>query len=244
MASPQQLDIYESTDIVPLKSRAPGTYKELLEIRGNSLLSTVFIKSIDAGATLKVNYYYFTTGKDDGERKDLNGHALLNSASTTPNQIVVTRIHNRVFVECVVTGGNAEFSVYTTVVQDFPMEGEVSIEEGSGINSFQGIPDQVSGSAETDGTTQELISVVVPVGKKWSLFQATVACRSYGIFEIKVNGTVVGSGRTGPASENVKFTWPPLYPIAAASTLKLEFTKNFGPNVPVEAYITRTEQDA
>lgn len=98
--------------------RAPGTYTQVGETVGNSILSSVFIESIDPGATLKINYYDTTTGAQVGERFDLNGHDLITDAVAplTTLRILVTRIHHRVVAEAIVTGGNIKFSLYATVV--------------------------------------------------------------------------------------------------------------------------------
>jgi len=108
---------YNSGDFFELLSRVPGTYVQVGDIRGNSILSSVFVKSIDVGATLKVNYYDTTTGASDGERFDLISHDIISGVTTpTTFRILVPRIHHRVVCEVIVTGGNAEFSVYVTVV--------------------------------------------------------------------------------------------------------------------------------
>jgi hypothetical protein len=116
------LNTFESLPPLPLESRGPGTYGEVNQIIGNSILSSVFVKSISAGATLKVNYYDTSAGTtDDGERFDLVGHDLIDDTITTPytNRITVTRIHNKPILEAIVTGGTVEFGVYFTVVSSF-----------------------------------------------------------------------------------------------------------------------------
>jgi len=87
-------------------------------IRGNALLSSVYVKSITPGATLKVNYWDTTTGDEDtGERFDLASHPIIDdTAAGKTFRIIVPRIHNKVLSEVVVTGGAVEFGVYITVV--------------------------------------------------------------------------------------------------------------------------------
>lgn len=110
------LQRYMTRDVFQLKDSplGPGTYTKTLEIRGNAILSSIFVKSIDPGATIKVNYFQTTSGTiDDPERFDLNSHPLISATGT--NQIAVTRIHNKPVIEVVITGGNVEFGVYLTV---------------------------------------------------------------------------------------------------------------------------------
>ena len=112
-----RLTTAQTRDLLPLESRSAGTYIVDLLIEGNSLLSTVFVKSISG--SVKVNYHESTTGRDDGERKDLTSHPLITAANTLdPSKITVTPFHNSPQLEVIVTG-TAEFSVYGTVVNSF-----------------------------------------------------------------------------------------------------------------------------
>lgn len=114
-----QLNEYASGELFELSgARMPGTYRQVAEIRGNSLLSSVFIRNIDPGATLKINYYDTTTGATFNERFDLTGHDLITDSvlPLTTLRILVTKIHHRVVAEAVVTGGDVDFSLYATTV--------------------------------------------------------------------------------------------------------------------------------
>jgi len=115
------LDQFETNNIFKLESRAAGTYQSKMAIRGNSLLSSVFVQSIDPGATLQVNYYDTTTGTDAlSERFDLVGHDLITDADVGKTfRVTVSRIHNKPQIEAIVTGGNVVFGVYITVVSSF-----------------------------------------------------------------------------------------------------------------------------
>ena len=119
-----QLVEYQSGELFELDPttlgtpRVPGTYVQVGETVGNSILSSVFVEAIDPGATLKINYYDTTTGAQVGERFELTGHDLITDALAplTTLRILVTRIHHRIVAEAVVTGGNVKFSLYATVV--------------------------------------------------------------------------------------------------------------------------------
>ena len=108
---------YQTIDIVKRDVYPPGTVLRSMEIRGNAMLSSVYVKAMDAGATLKVNYFQTSTGDIPlGERHDLNSHPLLDDTFVgETDQIVVTRIHNKPHLEFIITGGNVEFGVYVTV---------------------------------------------------------------------------------------------------------------------------------
>lgn len=108
---------YQTIDAVKLATYGPGTVVKTMEIKGNAVLSSVFVKSADPGATVKVNYFQTSSGTvPDGERFDLTSHPLLDDTfAGSTSQIVVTRIHNKPRLEYIVTGGNVEFGVYQTV---------------------------------------------------------------------------------------------------------------------------------
>ncbi len=108
---------YESDSVLPLVSRSPGVYEQELLIRGNSLLATVFVDGADPGATVKVEWWDATTGKDLGEEFILGEHDVLTSGGVSRKTI--TRIHDKPTLRATVAGGNATFSVYVTVVSAF-----------------------------------------------------------------------------------------------------------------------------
>ena len=143
------LDQFETSELLEFSSRSDGTYKAQMMIRGNSILSSVFVKSISPGATLKVNYFDTTSGTEQlSERFDLNSHALITDADAGETfRIVVSRIHNKPIIEAVVTGGTVEFGVYVTVVSDFPSE--LIFDENTVLPVQEKIP-------ETSGNIYEL----------------------------------------------------------------------------------------
>jgi hypothetical protein len=105
---------------MPLQVRPPGVYRFETHIEGNSILSSVFAKAIDAGATIDARWVDYTTGKEEGEEYELEAHRQLTDADAlVTDRITVTRIHNKPHLEVTVAGGNAEFSVYFTVVSSF-----------------------------------------------------------------------------------------------------------------------------
>lgn len=114
----RRLKEFDSVVPLGLEERTPGIYEKPFLIEGNSILSTVFVESIDPGASLEVLYYDYTTGQDVGEAYQLEVHRILSTPGDI-DRISVTKIHNKPIVRCAVIGGNVKFSVYITVVSSF-----------------------------------------------------------------------------------------------------------------------------
>lgn len=174
------LDQFQTNNILKLESRGVGVYENKMNIRGNSLLSSVFVKSISPGAVLQVNYYDTTTGSEDTpERFDLNSHDPVTDADAGKTfRITVPRIHNKPIIEAIVTGGTVEFGVYITVVSSFvsdldsalvrdqtPFEPLINkgmpmvcYDEANGVLGFVRCDD---GKLQVDGTFEEA-GVLVP----------------------------------------------------------------------------------
>lgn len=120
----RRLDEFQSLELFQLRepasnnliSRAPGVYEINTRIQGNSLLSTLYVHSLDAGASVLVEYVESTTGEIQGELFPLTSHPVQTAAGNPPSRILVTRIHNKPVCRATVIGGNASFGVYATVV--------------------------------------------------------------------------------------------------------------------------------
>ena len=133
----------QTRTLLPLEDRAAGTFTRFLLIEGNSLLSTVFIESLDVGATVKVNYFEDTTGRFASERKDLPSHPLQSVANTDPSKITVTPFHNSPILEVIVAGGDARFSVHATVVSSFATDLDNNLHldaEDADLTEDKGLP--------------------------------------------------------------------------------------------------------
>lgn len=114
---------FHNDTVFSLEDRAPGVYEANMLIKGNSILSTLTVTSIDPGATLQVTYFEFTTqeARNEGQEIVLEEHATVDDTTTLPftNKITVTRIHSTPRIRVTVTGGNARFEIHNTVVQSF-----------------------------------------------------------------------------------------------------------------------------
>jgi hypothetical protein len=118
----KNLNEFQSTHNLVLESRPAGFSQRIrMMIQGNSLLSSVFVKSITGSPTLSVKYFEITTGLEADEQRFLgNQHPLITAASTTPDQKLLTPFHNKLFCDVEVTGtGSVEFGIYVTVVASF-----------------------------------------------------------------------------------------------------------------------------
>lgn len=120
----QYLSLFQTKDILKLENRAPDIYQRELLIEGNSVLSTVYYKS--GTGTVNVRYYEVTMDGEGGERLNLLPvHEPLSSQGH--DKRIIPSIHNHIFVEAEVTGGDAEFLVYTTVVSSFASNADASL---------------------------------------------------------------------------------------------------------------------
>lgn len=109
---------FDTQLVFGLSNKSPGLYRRDFTTTGNSLLSSVFIKTADPGATLSIRYYQ-TTGatEDDGEKQFLGQHQLLDDTDApSTHSVLVAKFHDKPFVECTVTGGNIDFSLYATLL--------------------------------------------------------------------------------------------------------------------------------
>jgi hypothetical protein len=125
-----RLNLYDSQIIFPFREaladiiRPAGVYTERVAISGNSILSTLWVKTIDVGATVTARWYDIGPGNNDlpGEKIWLTAHIPITTADTSDRR-VVTRLHNKGFCEVTVAGGSAVFGIYATVISDFPQSG-------------------------------------------------------------------------------------------------------------------------
>lgn len=121
LANVLQLKEFQSLEIVDYTTLGPDTYIRRIDAFGNSLLSSVFVKSMDPGATILVRYWDTSSGEKQDERYDLATHIEITPDMLHPtygftHRITVSRIHNKPNCEIIITGGNVAFGVYGTIV--------------------------------------------------------------------------------------------------------------------------------
>lgn len=104
---------------------AAGTHVFRVNTRGNSILSTLYVRA--ATGTVTVTYFdYGASNNEDVTAKiSLGSHPVLSANQT--DRRVVTRIHNNVQVEVTVSAGTAEIGILASVVSDFPIDLKGSI---------------------------------------------------------------------------------------------------------------------
>lgn len=241
-----RLGLYEGRVIVQVQEFPVGTHTfKLGQPAGNSLLSTIYVRAIDGGGSVKVNY--FDTGPGDGdeagERIELQGHPLV-SAGDDPvsDRKVIGGISNKPVLEIVVTGAAVEIGVHIAVVADFPMQADPS----TFFKTYPGVPyyggDSKFVGVTTPGIEQTPISQTVPVGTRRHLHNVIVACRVEATYKIYSGEDVIGSGRTGPGNPNSKFPWSPFLPVEAGTTISVKVTARSGLVVDLEVYLQASDE--
>lgn len=104
----------QSISFLELESRTDSIFYIKIDLAGNSLLSTVFAES--GTGNVKVDYFDFTTGFDDGELNPLKSHIDLSSFPDF-NKILVTNSHDKIVIKITITG-TVRFGLYGTVVSN------------------------------------------------------------------------------------------------------------------------------
>lgn len=246
---------------------APLSEIKELETRGNALISSVYIKSMDPGVTgVNVKYSQTTAGTTQlGEDAPLDSHKTFTAADVGLTEtIVVTRIHHKPNCELEILGtGNVELGVYVTVTNEVASDIDSAlIEDGDTFiqTSSKAIPmacyDEDNGqlwfvrckdgalsvavdpgtgvyregqetSVNNAGNTHTFDTFSVPVGKIYRMEQVIVSTNVDGVFTLKAGGAIIAKGRTGPSSVNSKFSFSPIRPISAGTSVVLEFDQSY-----------------
>lgn len=143
--------LYETADPFSLRTLPAGTHTFLLTTGGNSLLSSLFVAAVDPGASITVNYFSQTTGDTVHERTPLTSHNTISAAQTAADQIIVTRIHNKTYVEVVIAGGSVTFGIEVTVISTFAVDLSAATKKDNA--TFFPLLDQALPIAVLDRTT-------------------------------------------------------------------------------------------
>lgn len=110
-----ELSEYGTLELVKYGQYQPSTSKVVLRIQGNSILSTIFISSLDAGASLTIQYYE----ERQGVRRNLQSHTMTEAGTST---IVVGPHVETPFAEIVVANGQVEYTATVTARVDQPFD--------------------------------------------------------------------------------------------------------------------------
>lgn len=101
-----------------------------------------------------------------------------------------------------------------------------------------------SENATTPGVEQSLLSMTVGAGIERDLYGAKVVTRVHGKFRVLLNGTLIGSGRTGPSIGDLStFSWNPRLVLSASDEVEILFQSIAGtPISDVEAYFQASDR--
>lgn len=129
-----RLNLYDSLAILPVQFLAPGTKIIGAAPYSNSLLSTVWVKSLDPGASVLVKWYDIGPGGGEypGERVYLSEHKAISTADTS-DRVIIPRLHNKAYAEIIVTGGNVQMGIYVTAVSTFPLDAPYKNEQDANL---------------------------------------------------------------------------------------------------------------
>jgi hypothetical protein len=125
-----------------MQTLGTGTHIQQVAPYGNAILSTVWAKALDVGASLEVKWFDLGPGDGSfpGERIYLGSHTTITTNDTSDRRIV-PRLHNKAFCEVIITGGDVTFGIYASAVADFPqtapyLDGQVAVLASDGGNAF------------------------------------------------------------------------------------------------------------
>jgi hypothetical protein len=168
------------------------------------------VTSIDPGATLKVNWYDFGVGNPqpgfpNTERYDLTSHALVTGPLIAPSdeRIIVTRIHNKPQLEYVLTGGNATFGVYITLVSSFATDSDAALVAAGQPSSSN---DRGSPTAILDPTTGQWQFASGVNGVQNVAVDGTISTSDLLVTGVQQGATGAGGLSFGSAAELLSFT--------------------------------------
>jgi len=198
--STYRLQLYDSNTVFQIESRAPGVYKERVATSGNSILSTIWVKSLDPGASVLARWYDVGPGNDEypGEQIELVNHGAITTADTSDRRIA-SKLHNKAFLEVTVTGGNATFGVYVTVVSSFPsgglyVDGQdaiTSTDGGSALTIYDEVANKFYLARGNDGILDvNLAGGSIYVGPPGTPFNKTNALETDGSEQTFIDETV------------------------------------------------------
>lgn len=213
------------------ESRGPGTYEVKTSLRSYAMLSTLFVSAVDAGATIKVNYYEQTTGSALGERFDLRGHDLVDDTATFPysDKICIPKLHSSLIMEVIITGGNVTFGVLQSSTDASLLDAVLDETGAIPVDTSPGTPFHTEDAATSvESADVEILSFTVPAGTTRELTQVVGTACEEGIFRLENDGTgdIYALFGTTPANVTKEFKFDPARPIPPGATLKLYFTAN------------------
>lgn len=134
-----RLNLYESMPVIPVQVFDIGSEITQIASYGNSLLATLWVKDLDPGASVLVRWYDIGPGSGDfpGEKIYVAQHALI-STSDTSDRRLVPGIHNKVWCEIIVIGGQVTLGIYATSVSAFPQQSPFKDQDDANLGNDAG----------------------------------------------------------------------------------------------------------
>lgn len=173
----QRVDLYQTTPLIPIQTLPAGVHLFPVATYGNSILSTVWVKTLDVGASVLVKWYENGVGNGDtpGQRTDLIAHSLITTDDTSDRKII-TKIHNKPICEVTIIGGSATLGLYLSVVADTAQDGLYFDEQVYNAGSDAGAG----------------LAIFDPVENKWYLMRG-----NKGAVQAEIIGGIVAVEQTG-----------------------------------------------
>jgi hypothetical protein len=103
-----------TTKVLPLAIYEPETYIVPIQTIGNAFLSSLVYKS--GTGLLEVNYFQTTVDDTTYERTPIKSHSTLTAPQINADQILCSNIHNKLYAEIIISGGNIECGIIGTCV--------------------------------------------------------------------------------------------------------------------------------
>ena len=160
-----ELSQFGTLEVIKYGLYQPGTTKVVLRIKGNSILSTMFVSMIEVGATVQAQYYE----EWKGIRNNLQSQMM---TETGTNSIIVGPHLESPRVDITVSNGSAEFTVIATARTDQPFDlttyaridgqSEFTDDQGLAVRSIEMGPlvradyDEIQ-AVEVDSTTENFV---------------------------------------------------------------------------------------
>lgn len=247
MGEPLKIYANQAAVLAPLETRAAGPYSFPVELRGNALISTVFVEDI-AGATITA------TWKDHNPLTStlftVDAHAPI-TANGYHRKFIAQATHGVSVLEITVAGGSPKFGVFITanqLVGNFPSPDSVQTVDGTvnAIIAQDGIPLGLQSGQDLTTPAGEvvLISTVVAPTKVLRLLRLEGQCRAWGYFTVWVDAVRVARANSGPSSENPFFVFEPYDVATAGQAVEVRYTQSYGPQLDVSATLFTLLDDA
>lgn len=147
-----------------------------------------------------------------------------------PNVCHLKEAEKRKFVTC-----ENRLAVRTKVCQEEGEAIDVNIVDGHDDGASFYIDAEGTAVADTEVT---LITYLVPAGKTLKLKNINATGTFESEVKIKVDGALIGSGRTGPANHNFNYNFDPRREVAEGKTLTVTIKQRANtPDCATEAYL-------